>query len=112
MTDTEKQQLLAKLKREKSKLEDKIEELRELTQPIAPDCSIGRVSRMDAINNKSINEAALRKAEEKMKTIRFALEDIHKEDFGNCRKCGVEIPFGRLMVMPGSSLCVRCARRR
>lgn len=111
MTDTEKQQLVTKLKREKTKLENKIEELRELTQPIAPDCAIGRVSRMDAINNKSINEAALRKAEEKIKTIRFALEDIHKDNFGKCRQCGEEIPFGRLMVMPGSSLCVRCAGR-
>lgn len=111
MTDNEKQQLLTKLKREKTKLENKIEELRELTKPIAPDCSIGRVSRMDAINNKSINEAALRKANEKMKTLRFALEDIQKPDFGNCRQCGQEIQFGRLMVMPGSSLCVRCAGR-
>lgn len=111
MTSEQKQQLLTKLEKEKINLEAKIVELRELTRPIAPDCSIGRVSRMDAINNKSINEAALRKAEEKIKTIRFALEDIHKPDFGKCRQCGEEIQFGRLMVMPGSSLCVRCARR-
>ncbi len=32
-----------------------IEVLKELTKPIAPENAIGRVSRMDAINNKSIN---------------------------------------------------------
>ena len=44
-----------------SKLEKEIVMLKDLTQPISPDCAIGRVSRMDAINNKSVNDAALRK---------------------------------------------------
>lgn len=35
---------------------------RELTKPIAPENAIGRISRMDAINNKSVNEAALKKS--------------------------------------------------
>lgn len=111
MTATEKQQLFIKLNREKTKLESKIQELRELTKPIAPDDSIGRVSRMDAINNRSVNEAQLRTAEEKLKTVNYAIENFDNPDFGNCRQCGGEIPFGRLMVMPGSSLCVRCAGR-
>jgi len=42
------------------KLKEDIANLIDLTKPISPDCAIGRVSRMDAINNKSINEAALR----------------------------------------------------
>jgi len=109
MTTEEKQLLSKKLEKEKVKTERAIEELVELTRPIAPDDSIGRVSRMDAINNRSVNEASLRKANQKLKTILFSLEDINKPDFGNCRKCGVAIPFGRLMVMPGSSTCVGCA---
>ena len=47
---------------------EQIAEYEELSQPIAPDDSIGRVSRMDAINNKSITEAALRTANEKLKS--------------------------------------------
>ena len=38
----------------------------ELAQPISPDNAIGRISRMDAINNKSITDAALRKAKERL----------------------------------------------
>ena len=108
MTETEKHQILEKLKKEKLKTEGAIVELTELTKPIAPDDSIGRVSRMDAINNRSVSEASLRQANEKLKSILFAIEDIDKPDFGNCRKCGKAIPFGRLMVMPGSSTCVGC----
>ena len=109
MTELEKQQVYEKLHREKDKLEGKISTLKELTKPIPPEDSIGRVSRMDAINNKSVNEATLRVAEEKMKTILLSLENFHSPDFGLCRKCKTPIPFGRLMVMPGSSTCVSCA---
>lgn len=109
MTDTEKQQVYTRLIKEKEKLEQKIETLRELTQPISPDDSIGRVSRMDAINNKSVNEAALRASENKMKNVLLGIERFGSPEFGKCRNCGKPIPFGRLMVMPGSSTCVGCA---
>lgn len=36
-----------------------VEKFRDLTKPIAPENSIGRVSRMDAINNKSVNDSTL-----------------------------------------------------
>ena len=40
-----------------------IENYKNLTKPIAPENSIGRVSRMDAINNKVFIEEVLRKTE-------------------------------------------------
>lgn len=112
MKADEKEIVIRKLKREKLKVEELIEELKEQTQPISPDDSIGRVSRMDAINNKSVNEAALRNAEEKLLKIKHTLEKTGDSDFGNCRNCGEPIPVGRLVVMPGSSLCVKCASSR
>ena len=48
------------IKEEILKTTDSIEHYKELTKPIAPENAIGRVSRMDAINNKSVNEAALK----------------------------------------------------
>ncbi len=91
----------------KSKIE--IENLKELTKPIAPENSIGRISRMDAINNKSVNEAALRTLEQKVKRIESALMRIGDKDFGICRKCKKNIPEGRLLLLPGSIFCVNCA---
>ena len=81
----------------------------ELCKPISPDNAIGRVSRMDAINNKSVVEAALRKSKEKMSQLKAMQNNISDSDFGNCKKCKKEIPFGRLMLQPHSKLCVICA---
>ena len=98
------------LLKKKARIEKHIIDLKELTQPIAPENAIGRVSRMDAINNKSVNEAALRKSEEELKQMKSALKQINDVNFGKCKACGEEIPLGRLMLMPGSFKCVKCAR--
>lgn len=86
-----------------------IEEYKEFTKPISPSDSIGRISRMDAINNKTINEAALRKAENKLKNLEFALANVDDPEFGKCAKCKGEIPIQRVMLMPQSRFCVNCA---
>ncbi len=111
MTIKEKEQVKQYLVKSKVKLEKHIVDLEELTQPIEPDCAIGRVSRMDAINNKSVNEAALVTAMDKLKNINLALERIDDEKFGICIQCGQPIPIQRLVIMPESSKCVRCAGR-
>lgn len=80
-----------------------------LTKPIAPDNAIGRLTRMEAINSKSINEAALRKAKDTRSKLEGALAKIDNPDFGLCRKCGEPIPPARLMVLPETDLCVQCA---
>lgn len=87
-----------------------IEQYKELTKPIAPNDAIGRVSRMDAINNKTINEASLRQAEAKLKTLNIVLSKIDDDDFGICLKCKKIIPIGRILIRPESLFCVNCAR--
>lgn len=101
--------LTKKIKSEISETAKRIEELKELTKPISPENAIGRVSRMDAINNMSVNERTLRQMEFKMKKLTLALDKIKEPDFGNCRRCGNAIQEGRLMLMPENTLCVRCA---
>lgn len=111
MTEEEKTHIIKILKKEKSKIEVRIEDLLELTKPISPSDSIGRISRMDAINNKSVNEAALRAAQSKLRNIEISLEKASTPEFGKCRQCGSPIPVGRMIVMPGSTRCVGCASR-
>ena len=66
MTEEERNELKLKIDQSISDTERDISELEELTKPISPENAIGRVSRMDAINNKSINEAALAQAKTKL----------------------------------------------
>ena len=87
-----------------------VDRYEELTKPIAPENAIGRVSRMDAINNKSVNEAALNKARIKLRNIQLALERLDDADFGICVSCKQPIPEGRILLMPQTIRCVRCSR--
>ena len=93
-----------------SKTESLIEEYREMTKPIAPDVAIGRISRMDAINNKSISEASLRQAEQKLINLNRVLKQFGTNEFGLCLKCRKSIPIGRILIRPESLYCVNCAR--
>lgn len=111
MIQDQKLNIENQIKEKIDKLETEIITLKDLTQPISPDCAIGRVSRMDAINNKSINEAALRKKQSQLSALKEALKNINNPDFGKCIKCGAQIPIGRIMIMPESRKCVRCASK-
>lgn len=97
------------LERKQVKLIKSIAELKELVRPEAPDSAIGRVSRMDAINNRSINEAALRKKKLQLTKIEEALKHIDSPNFGKCVKCGNTIQEARILLMPESNVCVNCA---
>jgi DnaK suppressor protein len=89
--------------------EEEIKHLVELTKPIKPDNAYGRLSRMDAINNKTINDAALRKQKSQLQKLERALDRIDEGNYGTCLKCGDDIPLGRLKFMPWTSKCVKCA---
>ena len=104
--DEIKQKLLDEI----SKTEFLIKEYQEMTKPIAPDVAIGRISRMDAINNKSVTEAALRQAEGKLRNLQRVSSKIDDKDFGICLKCHKPIPLGRILIRPESLYCVNCAK--
>ncbi|MBL6619427.1 MAG: TraR/DksA C4-type zinc finger protein [Flavobacteriales bacterium] len=109
LSPEEKEKIKEAILRKAEELDDRITEYRELTKPIPPSDAIGRVSRMDAINNKSVNEAALRQAEKQRQGLDRALQRLDDDRFGLCTRCGEPIPTGRIMLMPGALTCVRCA---
>jgi len=111
MKPEEKQHIKSTIERKITKAEREIKELEELTRPIEPENAIGRVSRMDAINNKSVNEAALAQTRQKLQKLQKAMTNIDKPEFGSCYKCGEPIPMGRLVVMPESTMCTKCASK-
>lgn len=108
MTEEQKEQLTDIIDQKIAELENDIAELQELTKPIPLDASIGRISRMDAINNKTINEASLREKKKILKRLEKTLDNTQSKDFGICTRCGEEIPYGRLEYMPHTTRCVKC----
>lgn len=108
MTTEERENLKLIIEKQIRKTEIAITEYKDLTQPVAPDVAIGRISRMDAINNKSVMEASLREAENKLVRLKNALAKADQDSFGICIVCRKEIPIKRLMIMPDSLKCVAC----
>jgi DnaK suppressor protein len=90
-------------------LERQIEELREKTRPIAPDCSLGRLTRLEAMGEKQVNETVLRESEQRLIRLRNALSHLERPDFGRCVECDEPIGFQRLKVRPESVRCIECA---
>ena len=109
MQEQEKEKLARQIRAKIETVKEDIVSYTELSQPVAPDDAIGRLTRMDAIGNKSINEAALREARNTLAKLERALKMIDRPGFGLCRECEKPIPLARLMIMPESDMCVGCA---
>lgn len=105
----DKEQLAAKLADLITDTEKKIAGFAEMSAPVTPDDAIGRVSRMDAINNKAVAEAALRTARRKLDKLKTMQSNLDDPKLGLCKRCGRPIPTQRLLLMPESPFCVRCA---
>lgn len=111
MTAEEKLKLKEKILELIDKYEKDIKDTESMTQPISPENAIGRVSRMDAINNKSVMEASLRNKISKYNKLKLALSKVDGDGFGICTRCKRNINPARLMYMPESTKCINCADR-
>lgn len=109
MFEANKHEIRTRIEQEIRKTEQQVKEYKELTKPVEPENAIGRISRMDAINNKSVTEAALRKAKEKLEKLRLAFSKIDDPEFGICIKCKKAIPIGRILIVPQARTCVKCS---
>lgn len=90
-------------------LKGDIADLETASRPVAPDNAVGRLSRMEAINDQQMQEANLAKARRRLRQLEQALERVDDPDFGVCEECGEPIAEGRLMLMPEARRCVGCA---
>ncbi|MDC7229569.1 MAG: TraR/DksA C4-type zinc finger protein [Sphaerochaetaceae bacterium] len=82
------------------------------TQAIAPSCSLGRVTRMEAIGEQAISAHAQSLNQKRIIGLENALQRIEKGTYGTCIRCQAEIPLGRLELVPEALLCVQCAEKK
>lgn len=72
---------------------------------------VGRLSRMDALQQQAMQLEACRRRDGELARIASALRRIEMGEYGNCLECGDPIAEGRLEVDPAGTLCVGCARK-
>lgn len=105
------------LKTLKTKLEERRAQLRQLTEssaesrrPVELDQTrVGRLSRMDALQDQAMQLETGRRREAELKRIAAALARIDEGDYGYCLSCGEEIAPRRLELDPTIAVCVDCA---
>lgn len=83
--------------------------LKEKAKPVAPDVSLGRLTRQEAMQEQNIAKENLRHMELQLKKTQGALHRIQTKTFGECVDCGDDIAQGRLEIMPENGLCIVCA---
>ena len=71
--------------------------------------AVGRLSRMDAMQQQAMAEAQERTRQLDLQRIEQAFRRIRDEDYGYCAICDEEIPDGRLAIDPMAERCVNCA---
>jgi len=79
----------------------------ELDQP-----AIGRVSRIDAIQQQKMTEANRQAQQSRLQLARSALRRFEEDEYGDCQACGDEIGDARLTARPESLFCIGCQQAR
>ncbi|RVT85445.1 TraR/DksA family transcriptional regulator [Rhodobacteraceae bacterium CCMM004] len=72
--------------------------------------AVGRLSRMDALQQQAMAQAAQRNRAAELGRIDAALARIAANAFGYCVDCGDEIAAARLDRDPSAPKCLSCAR--
>ncbi len=111
MTPEEKTAIGKEIEKRIKEAEESIETLREQTAPVPPSVAIGRLTRMDAIQQKSMAEANLKSAEKLIINLKRALDKLDDQDFGVCITCRKQIPLERVLAIPETKLCINCVPR-
>ena len=104
----------------RKRLQEEMEELRALSDGSRDSCapveldqqSVGRLSRMDAMQQQSMDLAREERRRQRLAILAAALRRMDEEEYGYCLSCGDDIAAARLAADPAATLCVDYQRGR
>lgn len=109
LTPKQTEELRSLLQSNKMKLEQQLFDAESATGVVTLDqSSVGRVSRMDAMQQQSMAVSTRAKAEASLRKTLKALLRLDREEYGYCGQCDEPIQFKRLKVQPEASHCLKC----
>lgn len=106
------QRFRLRLEARASELQATIERSSDQTTAVKPDSSIGRLTRVDAVQAGYVSDALRRQMRAELARVERALRSIDEGTFGLCRSCGTALSQARLEAKPDANLCVACASKR
>ena len=96
------------LKQKERDLLSSIEAQSENIAPVSPDASLGRLTRLDAIQQQQMAKAQLATAKKSLHKVQQILSQWDEEQAGLCRSCEEPIGYERLKRVPDSLICMEC----
>ena len=95
-----------------AELERSLAAAKEAAEVVSLDQPIGRVSRMDALQQQEMAQASRRQIELRLGQVSVALDAIARGEYGECRSCGEPIGHRRLLARPETPFCLACQSGR
>ena len=83
---------------------------REDARPVAPDASLGRLTRQDAMQQQQMALARVERLDVRLRQLQAARQRLDEGCYCECVRCGDEISAARLQARPEAALCFGCER--
>lgn len=110
MNDPVQDSLAERLRAELSSLREQEAATVDDRRPVELDQqSVGRLSRMDALQNQAMARGQSRRREVRERAVAAALQRIEEGEYGFCVECGEAIAPRRLDLDPAAPTCIGCA---
>lgn len=110
LTDEQLALLRSELERAIAKLERSMKTTNRAARPVKLDqTSVGRLSRIDAIQNQSLTQGLQARERTKASQLTEALQRLENGTYGVCTGCANPIRFERLALFPEALTCSACA---
>jgi DnaK suppressor protein len=108
LTESQTEELRQDLAALRGELEKILETAREGARPVDLGLPIGRVSRIDALQQQQMARASLAALELRLRQATAALAAFGTGDYGFCRRCEEPIGYKRLNARPETPFCLAC----
>jgi len=106
LTDKQRKELYRALLEQHNELLKHLEDSSDGARPVSLDQPIGRLSRMDAMQQQSMVQANRHTSRNRLTRIEAALRRCNGNAYGLCVACKEEIGYARLKAQPEAPLCI------
>lgn len=96
------------LLKRKEELRQNLKDIEEAAKPVQLEESIGRLSRMDAIQQQQVALNSKKQILNNLEQVEQALNRLEEGEFGICLICEEEIDERRLKAKPEAPFCISC----
>ncbi len=110
LTDAQRELLRAKIVRDLDEIAAGQTSREDAAKPVDLELSIGRLSRVDAMQSQALALARQERVALRAQQLRAALGRLDAGTYGACLRCEEPIGYPRLAARPEATLCVRCQR--